>query len=218
MIINPQDPRSIVSLLERVRRILSSEQVQDESFSGPYENVQEIFQNEFGITTSEDPKSILATYGLVNCTSILGLGKLNALSGVEPLTIGFLTHYQHNTNIDAAFGMLLYNLSKLTSGQSVCFESRIVGGLRGMSEKQIEQLRWKLTTPLRRDITFNLVEEKVLGDSPIDAVLDLKNRQTYYKYDPLQNPFRREHPEPWKMELIYTCKTPLLVYFPNNLQ
>ncbi len=200
-------------------RGLSRAPVNEEAvFCGPYENVQEILQQEFGITTSDDIKSTLATYGLGPCTSILGYGDIQDLTTGSPLTIGFLTHLQPTTNIDITFGILLYNLLRLTKRQPICFQSRIVGGLRGMSEKRVEQLRRKLTIPLRKDITFNLVEEKVLGRKSIDAVLDVKNRQVYYNYDPLQNPFRRELLEQWKMGVIYHCKTPSLVYFPSNLQ
>ena len=191
-------------------------------FCGPYENTQEILPGEFGITTSNDPKNILATYGLGPCISILGIGEIICPTSKEPLTIGFLSHYTPCTNIDEAFGILLYHLSKLTERQKVCFESRIVVGRRRFSEKQIEQLRRKLVVPLRKDITFNLVEEKegnIAGRKSIDAVLDLKNRQVYYSYDPLQNPFSRELPKSIMMDMMEMVERPSsLVYFPSNLQ
>lgn len=181
-------------------------------YHGPMDRVAEIFQNEFGLTTYSDLKPVLATYGLMNCVSI---------GGYEPeLKIGFLTHYQDNTNLDNSFGYLLYQISRLTKDRNSLFKTKISGGISGMSERLVNELRRKLEISLRPDIKFEIIGEDVLGHGVKgrDLVLDTCSGKFYDEYNPLTNPYRREpYPDNIK-ETIFRSKIPRLVYFPKDFE
>lgn len=179
----------------------SSEQIKD------YGLVEEVFQNEFGVTTAQDPKPILVTYGLMNCVGLVGFN--------EDQNIGFVTHYQDNTNIDEAFGALLYHLSRLTEEQQRIFKVRIAGGLSGMSEKLVSQLKAKLQTPLRGDIRFELYGEDVLvhDQKGRDIGIDTQTGKFIDSYNPLNNPNHREPYPPEVKKMIFQSSHPKIHYF-----
>lgn len=180
------------------------------AYRGPMERVAEISQNEFGLTTANDEKPVLATYGLLNCVSI---------SGYEhERKIAFLTHYQSNTDLDLAFGVLLYNISRITHSEHSLFKTKICGGLNGMSERLVNGLRRKLEGEPSLNINFELVEENILGSEikGRDLVIDASSGHFYDKYDPLSNPYRREPYPQWIKEMIFMSKLPKLSYFPKD--
>jgi len=41
-------------------------------YQGNYTEVVEVFQREFGVTRGDDPKPVLATYGLGPCVAMVG--------------------------------------------------------------------------------------------------------------------------------------------------
>lgn len=177
-----------------------------------YAKTEEIFQNEYGITTTDDPKSILVTYGLVNCVGIVGFN--------PEQKIGFLAHYQDNTDIDGAFGTLLYWLSRITRGERRIFKVKIVGGVHGMLEELVKKLRAKLNQNLRDDIKFEIIKEDVLqhGVKGKDVGINTKTGEFISSYSPLNNPNHREPYPQYIKELIFQSKTPVLHYFPERFR
>lgn len=177
---------------------------------GDYGLVEEIFQNEIGVTIAQDPKPILVTYGLLNCVGLVGFN--------ENQRIGFVMHYQDNTDVDKAFGVLLYNLSRLTKGQQRTFKVRIAGGLSGMSEKLVSKLKAKLQVPIRDDIRFEIKAENVLGHvlEGRNIGIDTRTGGFIESYEPLKNPNHREPPPPEIKEMIFRSTHPSLHYFPKE--
>lgn len=208
----PIDTNPINLKIGELLDIHAEDDKKTKEFCEEYERVEEIFQNEYGITTSEAQKSVLATYGLCNCVGIAGYAEIETPEGKK--NVGFLTHYQHNTNIDMAFGLLLYNLQKITKGRKVCFKTKIVGGIKNMSEHLVDKLRQKLRMSTE-GISFENIGEEVLisGVGGQDLVLDVTNGQFYNKYRPLNNPHHRPAIEDWKKNLVAQTQTPYLYYF-----
>ncbi len=172
--------------------------------------VEEIHQNEFGVTRASDPKPILVTYRIANCVGIAGY---SGETGV-----GFLAHYQHNTDVPSAVGMLLYHLVQATGGQPTTFDVRMKGGLRGMSEHLVNDLRHSLALPLREEVTFRLdgIETEILrSGGGVDLGIDTQTGTFIDQYSPLQNPSHREPLSKEYKALVFSSTMPSIHYTPN---
>jgi chemotaxis receptor (MCP) glutamine deamidase CheD len=153
-------------------------------FSGDYTKVLEILQRESGITTSENEKSVLATYSLGPCVAVAGWS--------PEYKLGFLTHFDGNTKLDESFSELYYNLLQKVGNESTEFDVRIVGGRMNVSESLIKRIKGKLN--IQPKLRMNLVEEDTVGlESFIgrDIALDTKTGQTF-SYDVNNNPNARD--------------------------
>lgn len=178
-------------------------------YGGEMDKIAEIWQNEYGITTSNDPHPVLATSAPVNCVSVVGYEKEKG--------VAFVTHYQHGTDLDSAFGMLLYNLRRATRGEDSVFYVRIVGGDRGMSPELWDEVRRELRSSIGMEIKFEIIDEVTDGRGGFDGVIDARSGTFYDKYDPLAIPQRRPDYPPGIQEMIFQMKTPTLAYFPSDI-
>ncbi len=177
-----------------------------------FTKVEEIHQNEFGVTRKTDPKPMLVTYGLVNCVGVAGYS--------EDTGVGFLAHYQDNTELPLAISMLLYHISQSADGQAATFRVRIKGGISGMSEHLVSGLRSRLALPLREDIRFELdgnTSDVLRPDiGGVDLGIDTQTGALIETYNPLQNPYHREHLPPEYQDLVFNSTTPSVRYVPKG--
>jgi chemotaxis receptor (MCP) glutamine deamidase CheD len=149
-------------------------------FNGNHDKVAEIMQREFGITQAGDVKPILATYGLGPCVGFLGWSSEHQL--------GFLTHYDRDTDIPFSFAHLLNELLKHKGHSDLDFNVRIIGGHTDYSERLIDSIKSHLN--LRRDIRMNLIQEDTGGYGWRSAALDTRTGEVFSYAINKNHPYR----------------------------
>jgi hypothetical protein len=174
-------------------------------YSGDYDDMVEISQREFGITTANDPKPILATDCISSCVAFCGWSQKHK--------VGFLTHYDGLTELNESFGSLLYWISQSVQDLPTEFDVRLIQG--DWSRKEIINFL-KARLNMRADIAMKLVEEDIGGAMSKSIALDTRTGQTY-SYDLRLNPKRRELTDLDIMMLISGRSGASLVYKPQEL-
>jgi hypothetical protein len=178
-----------------------------------YRNYEEIHQNEFGVTRATDKKPVLVTYGLVSCVGVAGYG--------QESNTGFLAHYQTNTDVPTAIGVLMYHLALATEDQGDTFNVRVKGGVTGMSEALVDDITYNLTLPKNSPVRFELDDNK-LGllntefTNACDLGIDTRTRTFIDSYNAMHNPDRRAHLPPHLMELVFASSSPQVHYAPAS--
>ncbi len=171
-----------------------------------YEEVIEILQREFGVTRGDDSKPVLATYGLGLCVALVGWS--------PTYKIGFLAHYDANTDLSTSFGHLLYVISKQLEGKESEFYVRIFGGKEHASEQIIDFLKARLN--IRKDILMKLIEEETDSyRNNTSIALDTRTGKLF-SYNPIFNPYRREITKLDMFGLIAEKTPARLVYAPKK--
>ena len=159
-------------------------------YNRSYQDIAEIFQGELGITNSDDPKPVLATYGVGPCVAFTGWAPKQKA--------GFLAHYDGLTDLSESFEVLLYWTSKSVRDLPIEFDVRLIQG-DWPDKKIIDFIKARLN--MRSDIPMKLVEEDVGVAMCKSIALDTRTGQTY-SYDPMQNPQTRDIPE---LEIMLTA-------------
>lgn len=182
-----------------------------EKFSGSFDDVVEIVQQEFGITSAKDSKPVLATYGTGPCLAVVGYNPEDK--------IGFLAHLDSaSSEISPA---LVYNLEKISKNKKQKYEFYIIGGQSKDQKKQVEEIIDSLTIRnLNEAVKFELTEKDLYGGNEISSRSMALDTRTgiVYDYEPMEgikyDSIKKQREKP--VLLSHFKSSPHLIYLPSG--
>ncbi|MBI2045673.1 hypothetical protein HYT23_06450 [Candidatus Pacearchaeota archaeon] len=185
------------------KQLLFDESTNRPAYLGDYGEVVEVHQREFALTSSRNPKPVLATHGVASCTGFAGWSQEHG--------VGFLAHYDALTDLPASLEHLLYRVSESVQHLPAKFEVRLLQG-DWPDRQTMEFLKARLN--MRDDISMKLVEEDVGGKMSKSIALDTRTGQTY-TYNPMKNPNRGKVSRLDVIRILSGRSSANLIYSPN---
>ena len=144
--------------------------------------VFDVLQGEYAISSSKNPKSVLATDYIGPCVCFLGH---------EPSKeVGFLAHIDPISKLEESLGNLRKNLRRI--GKNLSFNVGIIGGEFGISNGMVDFLKYSIKNSRKENIKMKLTFEDSLGKNLTirNAALDLEDGKLY-SYISEINPYAR---------------------------
>lgn len=145
------------------------------------------FQSELVITTADNEKPIVATFGCGPCV---------ALGGYDPTNkIAFVVHFATAAEVTKYGDFLYHTILKLVkTPMTPPMQLHLRGGLEGVSEDTVEAIKNWITVVLRRErLLLEIVSEDILSSIDFEEKSLLIDSRTgeVSTYDPMSNPKRR---------------------------
>ncbi|MBS0655521.1 MAG: hypothetical protein JSR46_07085 [Verrucomicrobia bacterium] len=98
------------------------------AYFGPFEELCEVAQGQFALSSATSSKPILATWHLADCIAAIGVDR--------EAKVGFLFHFEQCSNVPYAIKQLMQRLGQ----QAYRFEYCILGGVTGLMTRTQEEI------------------------------------------------------------------------------
>lgn len=154
------------------------------------DKIAEALQSELAITTADDARPIVATYGCGPCVAVGGYDPTNK--------IAFGVHFSDAGEVRNSGGLIFYNISKLVKTPiSSPIQLHLRGGHEGQSEATVEAIKLWMRQR-REDLPMEIASEDILtsGMEMGGKSLSIDSRSgEVSEYSPMSNAKRRDFSE-----------------------
>lgn len=177
------------------------------------DKIAEALQSELAITTADDARPIVATYGCSPCVAVGGYDPTNK--------IAFVVHFANAGEVRKSGGLIFYNISKLVKTPiSSPIKLHLRGGHEGQSEATIEAIKQWMTWWEKDGLPMEIASEDILtsGMEMGGKSLSIDSRSgEVSEYSPMSNAKRRDFSELDAMRAMMSAFEPkiTLAYSPK---
>jgi hypothetical protein len=175
------------------------------------DKIAEALQSELAITTADDARPIVATYGCGPCVAVGGYDPTNK--------IAFVVHFANAGEVRKSGGLIFYNISKLVKTPiSSPIQLHLRGGHEGQSEATVEAIKLWMRQR-REDLPMEIASEDILTSGMgMGESLSIDSRTgEVSEYSPMSNAKRRDFSELNAMRVMMSAFEPkiTLAYSPK---
>lgn len=177
------------------------------------DKIAEALQSELAITTADDARPIVATYGCGPCVAVGGYDATNK--------IAFVVHFANSREITASGGLIFWNISKLVKTPiSSPIQLHLRGGHEGQSEAIVEAIKLWMTWWEKDGLPMEIASEDILtsGMEMGGKSLSIDSRTgKVSEYSPMSNAKSRDFSELDVMRAMMSAFEPkiTLAYSPK---
>jgi len=163
------------------------------------EPVLEVLMGEIAITSNNEDKNVLATYGAGPCVIFAGRQKGNCEN-----KLAWMAHIDPLTVVNLSFALLLNKLDSLSENKPAEFDVWLYGGDCDVGEEMISFLKSNLNN--NDNLKMEISHEEFIKGHTYSLAIDAGNG--VFTYDPMINPNSRGdlsfNPAPHILKLIYS--------------